>query len=205
MLYHREQASNYGVMGKRKKGKPEWIKETLELKDNHRWQCKPGYKVFVAGRGAVRLDVPQDWVFEPKEKSFKFMDRQPPDDDCGLEVSFNQLPPGDWSLFPLAAALKKILKEDSRDVIERGEVITLKRQTARIVWAEMKFIDHQEDPREAFSRTCIGLGSNVQCLITFDYWADQAEKLTPIWDDVLDSLVLGLYIRDPRTGLAYPD
>jgi hypothetical protein len=192
-------------MGKRKRGKPAWIKETLALQDDHRWQCKPGYKVFVAGRGAVRFDVPADWVFEPKEKSFKFTDRQPPDDDCGLEVSFNLLPPNDWSLFPLEETVQRILAEDSRDVTELGPVITLKRQTAKIVWAEMKFIDHQAEPRPACSRTCVGLGSNVQCLITFDYWADQAEQLTPIWDEVLNSLVLGLFIRDPRTGLAFPD
>jgi hypothetical protein len=73
------------------------------------------------------------------------------------------------------------------------------------MWCQIKFIDTQAEPREAFSRTCVGLGSNIQCLITFDYWADQAEQLTPIWDEVIRSLKLGLYIRDPRTGLAYPD
>ena len=87
-------------------------------------------------------------------------------------------------------------ENDGRDVIAKGEIFTLKRQTAKIVWTEIKFIDTQAEPREAFSRTCIGLGSNVQCLITFDYWVDQAQKLTPIWDEVMRSLTLGLYIRD---------
>jgi hypothetical protein len=73
------------------------------------------------------------------------------------------------------------------------------------MWCEIKFIDTQTEPREAFSRTCVGLGSNIQCLITFDYWADQAEQLIPVWDEVMRSLTLGLYIRDPRTGLAFPD
>jgi hypothetical protein len=191
-------------MAKRKKDDLRWIKETLELKEDHRWQSKPGYKIFVADRGAVRFDVPHDWHFEPDVKSFKFLDREPPDDDCRLEMSFNRLPQADWSLFPLQHTLKKIVEDEKRDVIETGEIITLKRQTARIVWTELKFIDAGEN-REAFSRICIGLGSNVQCLITFDYWADQADRLTPVWDQVLDSLVLGLYIRDPKTGLAFPD
>ncbi|MER3475475.1 MAG: hypothetical protein C4287_01315, partial [Leptolyngbya sp. ERB_1_2] len=99
-----------------------------------------------------------------------------------------------WSLFPLAHMVKKIAVGDRRDVIEQGEVITLKRQTARIAWIQIKFLDSQEN-REAYSRICVGLGSNIQCLITFDYWADQAEKLTPVWDEVMNSLVLGLYIR----------
>jgi hypothetical protein len=192
-------------MAKRKKSNLQWIKETLDLKPDHRWESPSGYKIFVANRGAVRFNVPEDWHFEPQEKSFKFSDKKPPNDDCCLEVSFNQLPPNDWSLFPLKATLKKVVEDDSRDVIEKGEIISLKRQTARVVWTEIKFIDTQEEPREAFSRICIGLGSNVQCLITFDYWADQAEQLIPVWDEVMRSLTLGLYIRDPRTGFAFPD
>lgn len=192
-------------MAKRKKTNLQWIKETLELKPDHRWEAPSSYKIFVADRGAVRFNVPQNWIFEPQESSFKFRDRKPPNDDCCLEMSFNRLPPRDWSLFPLKSTLKKIVEDDSRDVIAKGEIVTLKRQTARIVWTEIKFIDTQEEPRDAFSRTCIGLGSNVQCLITFDYWADQAEQLTPVWDEVMRSLTLGLYIRDPMTGVAFPD
>ena len=97
-----------------------------------------------------------------------------------------------------------MVRDDERNVVEQGEIIQLKRQTARIVWAQIKFIDPQEN-REAYSRICIGLGSGVQCLITFDYWADDAERLLHVWDMVIESLVLGLYIRDPQTGLAFPD
>ncbi|MDJ0798694.1 MAG: hypothetical protein QNJ51_18050 [Calothrix sp. MO_167.B12] len=191
---------------KRKKSNRSWIKETLDLKPDHHWEGPEGYKIFVAGRGAVRFNVPQKWVFEPQENSFKFMDNKPPKDDCCLEVSYNHLPPrDDWSFFPLKHTLKKVMEEDDRNIIERSEVFTVKRQTAKIVWCEIKFIDTQSEPRDAFSRTCIGIGSNIQCLITFDYWADQAEQLIPVWDEVMRSLTLGLYIRDPRTGLAFPD
>ena len=192
-------------MAKQKKSNLQWIKETLELKPDHRWDAPEGYKIFVLDRGSVRMNVPQKWIVEPQENSFKFLDKQPPDDDCCLEISFNRLPPNDWSLFPLKSTLKKVVEKDSRNVIEKGEIITVKRQTARIVWTEIKFIDTQEAPREAFSRICVGIGSNVQCLVTFDFWADQAEQLIPFWDEAVRSLTLGLYIRDPRTGLAHPD
>ena len=192
-------------MAKRKKHNLNWVKETFDLKPDHNWQAPSDYKIFVAARGAVRFNVPSNWFFEPKENSFRFADKKPPDDDCSLEVSFNQLPPGDWNLFPLKSTLKKVIAEDNRDVIETREIVTVKRQTARILWGEIKFIDHQEEPREAFSRICIGLGSNVQCLITFDFWADQAEQLIPVWDEVMNSLTLGLYIRDPLSGKAFPD
>lgn len=189
-------------MSKRKK--QEWLKETLELKEDHNWKSKPGTRIFVAGRGAVRFDVPEDWHFEPDTKSFRFTDKKPPDDDCCLEVSFNLLPPGNWADFPLVPLLQKVVEDDTRNPIAHGDIIQLKRQTARIVWTEFKFIDPPEQ-REAYSRICIGLGSNVQCLITFDYWVDDAERLTPVWDTVMDSLVLGLFISDPRTGFARPD
>lgn len=190
-----------------KKGKKhdlQWIKQTLELKEDHNWKSTPGTRIFVAGRGALRFDVPQDWHFEPDTKSFRFLDKKPPNDDCRLEASFNLLPQGDWSEFPLVPLLKQIVRDDERNPIAQGEIIQFKRQTARVVWTEIKFIDPNEN-REAFSRICIGLGSGVQCLITFDFWADQAEKLIPVWDTVMNSLVLGLYIRDPRTGFALPD
>jgi len=191
-------------MSKRKKKKRSWVKETLTLNENHNWKTKPGLRIFVAGRGAVRFDMPQDWYFEPKEKSFRFLDKAPPDEDCCLEVSYNLLPPADWSDFPLVGILKKVVADDDRNAIAHGEIIKLKRQTARIVWTEIKFIDSQEN-REAYSRICIGLGSGVQCLITFEYWVDDAERCIPVWDTVMDTLVLGLFIRDPRTGFAYPD
>ena len=191
-------------MAKRKKHNLKWIKQTLTLEDNHHWQSKEGYKVFVADRGAVRFDVPQDWIFEADQQSFRFLDNNPPDDNCRLEVSFNRLPPADWRDFPLVDLLKQVVDQEKRNVIEKKEIVVLNRQTARIIWTEVKFIDSQEN-REAYSRICIGLGSGIQCLITFDYWADEANKLTPVWDEVINSLTLGLYIRDPRTGLAFPD
>ncbi|MBD2310683.1 hypothetical protein H6G20_03190 [Desertifilum sp. FACHB-1129] len=191
-------------MSKQKKHTLKWVKQTLELKEDHNWKSEPGTRIFVAGRGAVRFDVPENWHFQPQEKSFQFTDRKPPHDDCRLEASYNLLPPGEWAEFPLVPVLKKLVKEDERNPIEIGEVVKLNRQTARIVWSQMKFIDPIEN-REAYSRICIGLGSNVQCLITFDYWVDDAEKFTPVWDGVMNSLVLGLFIRDPRAGFALPD
>ncbi|MEG3439707.1 hypothetical protein V0288_21445 [Pannus brasiliensis CCIBt3594] len=192
-------------MSKGKKHDLRWIKETLELKEGHNWRSNEGTKIFVAGRGAVRFDVPGDWHMEPQENSFRFLDRKPPNDDCCLEVSYNILPPNaDLTDFPLASTLKKLVREDSRNPSDFSEVFKLKRQTARVVWMQMQFTDSREH-REAYSRIAIGLGSGVQCLITMDYWVDDAERVTPVWDLVLSTLVLGLYIRDPRTGFAYPD
>ncbi|MEL6131411.1 MAG: hypothetical protein AAFR30_16105, partial [Cyanobacteria bacterium J06628_4] len=110
----------------------------------------------------------------------------------------------DFSDFPLMGILNKVMRDDEREVIAIDKPVKVKRQTARIVWGQIKFIDPDEK-REAYSRICIGLGSGIQCLITFDYWVDDAETMVPVWDAVISSLTLGLYIRDPRVGLAFPD
>lgn len=71
-----------------------WKRQTLKLKENHGWRAKPGYKIFVADRGAVRFDIPQEWIMDPGKDSIKFHDRTPPDDDCLLQVSVLHLSPG---------------------------------------------------------------------------------------------------------------
>lgn len=191
-------------MGKKRKQNPLKLVQTLDLKKDNRWHSKPGYNIFVAERGAVRLDVPRKWTLTPQEKSFQFTEKAPPDHDCCLELSYNRLPPADFSSFPLEDTVLKLAKEDKRNPFEISDIITVPRQTARIAWSQIKFIDPKED-REAYSRTCVGLGSGIQCLITFDYWADQAEQLTPVWDVAMETLTLGLYISDPTTGYALPD
>ena len=73
------------------------------------------------------------------------------------------------------------------------------RPDLHLAWAEGSFIDPQE-LRAAIARMAIGIGSNIQVLLTFDYWATDAERFSSVWDDVLQSLQLGAYIPDPTRG-----
>src|SRR5947208_10282464 len=36
----------------------DWLKEELTLQEDHTWRARPGCKIFVADRGALRLDYP---------------------------------------------------------------------------------------------------------------------------------------------------
>jgi len=110
----RERSTGFVAMSKRKKHNLQWLKETQGLKEDHNWKSKPGTQIFVAGRGALRFDVPDDWHFEPDTKSFRFLDRKPPNDDCRLEASFNLLPPGNWADFPLVRLLKQTHSVDRK-------------------------------------------------------------------------------------------
>jgi hypothetical protein len=176
-----------------------WKKKTLQLKDTHGWTAKPGCRIFVADRGAVRFDFPMHWIMELTSDSVQFHDRPPPNDDCRLAVSYQRLPVIDWSGAPLADMLRQVIDDDPRGLTLTGEVIEIRRPDLHLVWGEGNFIDAKE-LRAAIGRMAIGIGLNVQVLLTFDYWANDAERFSRVWDDVLQSLRVGEYIPDPTRG-----
>jgi hypothetical protein len=178
----------------------EWRKETLRLKDKHGWQAKPGYKIFVVDQGALRFDVPKDWIVDLATNSFKFYDRQPPDDNCTLEASLIKLPPIDWSGLPLSQLLlQSASDEDGGGKILEADVRKLDRPDLEMVWAETSFVDPGQH-RKAHSRICLARGSDFQVLITLAFWADDTSWLSIVWDEVLHSLRLGLFVKDPTRG-----
>jgi len=67
------------------------------------------------------------------------------------------------------------------------------------VWTEHRFLDPVEK-REAHSRIATARGWDVQVLITFDFWVDDAANMRPVWNEVLRSLQLGRTIEDPTKG-----
>lgn len=176
-----------------------WHKETLKLKKNHTWKAKPGYRTFVAGRGAARFCFPQPWIMEPDSDSIKFYDGKPPDDNCRLAFSYIVLPPIDWSGLPLAQLIDTAIEGDERNLESVGDVITVPREDIELVWAEFRFTDPVEQ-REALTRMSIGRGVAIQTLITFDFWPEDREKLDPVWDEVMRSLELEQYVSDPTSG-----
>ncbi|MFL6255801.1 MAG: hypothetical protein ACJ74T_12380 [Pyrinomonadaceae bacterium] len=174
--------------------------ESLKLKRDHHWRARPGHRIFVADRGAVRFDFPQAWVLKMNERSVCLYDREPPEDDCRLEVSFMRLPPIDWSGMPVEQLLDTAVGSDTREVEGRGQTYSVRRHGLRLAWAELTFKDPFEQ-RPARSRILVGIGNNIQCLITFDFWEDDAARLAPAWDEVVRTLELGIHIQDPTTGL----
>jgi hypothetical protein len=177
--------------------KLKWTQQSFQLRENHGWKAKPGYKIFVAGRGAVRFDYPASWVFEPGTDSCKFRDRQPPDDDCLLQVSYLLLSPQvDWSGLPLERLLTEALKGDKRGILSRGQTVYVRRPDLELAWTEQRFFDHTQG-REACSRACLARGANVQPFITMDFWPEDAHRFVPVWDEVLRTLQLGQYVKDP--------
>src|SRR5947209_8364970 len=172
-----------------------WQKKDLKMAPDHGWRAKPGHKIFVADRGAVRFDFPEDWIMTPGESSCVFKDGG---DNCVLEVSHWRLPPVDWSKLPLIPLLLDIQSREGCPTTEE-EIVHVQRPDVELAWAERTYIDPGEK-RPAIARTCLARGQNVQALITFAFWPEDRGRFTPVWDEILRSLQLGMYIADPHVG-----
>ena len=40
----------------------------------------------------------------------------------------------------------------------------------------------------------------IQCLITFDFWVTDLDRCRPVWNTVIESLVLDQIVANPLTG-----
>ena len=179
---------------------PKWERKVLRLKEKNYWKAKPGYSIFVADRGAVRFDIPSSWVFTPGGDAITLHDKKPPDDDCRLQLTITQLPPG---VDPSPLSVTELLAHasggyDERE-IEQGELVYVRRADLDLAWREIRWMD-REQQREARSRHCLARGGNILPLFTLDFWPEDIARINPIWDEILRSLRLGEYVSDPRKG-----
>ena len=173
----------------------------LKLRVGHTWRCKPGYKIFVLGEGALRFDVPRDWVVQPNERSVRLYDRQPPDDDCRLEVSLLRHSQTDWTGLPLEQLILGVVAEKPGDTVPDTlpEIRRQNRPGVELVWIEKAFID-PELGNPARSRIAIVRGINAHAVVTLDFWEADAGRIIPVWEEVMNSMNLGLQVQDPTVG-----
>lgn len=178
--------------------KSNWTKQTLRLKDDHGWKCKPGYRIFVADRGAVRFDFPDDWIVRPSDDGTIHMhDREPPDDDVRLSLTVIYLREDvDWSGLKLSKVLEEITAKAERNDHVYGPVQQFKNPRHEIVWSQTEYPD-PENHRLVRSRTALARYSNIQMVLTLDFYADLSARYGKVWDEILRTLVLGDYVEDP--------
>ena len=171
-----------------------WARPDERMPKNHNLKAKPGYKIFIANRGEVMMSVPEPWFIAIGDDSIRMTDKEPPDDDCILQLSVHYLPPGiDWSGLPLAALVEGLpdADNDERRSLSRGKVVEIKKPGLDLAWCEQRILDVKEN-REAISRLCLARAFYIQALVTFDFWPEDQEKLDPVWEEVLRSLHVGM-------------
>lgn len=189
-------------MTKKNQPKPNIRKvKTLKMRDDHTWKAPAGYKIVVMDAGAASFNVPVSWVLT-KMEPLELLDKEPPDDDARIMVTLFRFPPGiDWTGLPLADLLENATNDPSmKERLESGEIKKVPRKDVEIVWKRDRWIDDENDNREAYSNIAFARSSEAQVLITFDYWVDDAKKFKRVWDEVLRSLILDRKIQDPTRG-----
>lgn len=175
----------------------------MRLRDDHTWTAPDGYKIVVLDRGAVSFNIPEKWFLAKLEPTIEIHDAEPPNDNTRISVTFWRLPPGiDWTGLPLMKMMADASAGERKEIqiLARGELVRSPRTDLELVWTEHRFLDPVEK-REAYSRMTIARGWDVQVLITFDFWVDDAEKIQPIWEEAIRSLQLGRTIQDPTKGV----
>jgi len=171
--------------------------QKLKLKDKHTWKSKPGYSICVIDRGLVRFDYPSHWIVKPGEGAVHLHDRPPSVESCDLGVSIFRAPSAHvWEL-DLDDTLRETLS-DERAPYEQSEIYHMVRGDVDIAWVEQRYFD-ADFKRDARFRIALARGS-VLCLITMNYWSNQAAGLEGVWDEVLRTLVIGMRIEDPTAG-----
>jgi hypothetical protein len=175
----------------------EW--KTYRLTEKHRWKCKPGYRICVLDRGAIRFDFPSGWQITQDTDCVRIRDRAHPDENCVMGVSNMLVPPVAWEV-PLQEMVEASALEEGHVVLERGPAVAATRADGvEIAWREIRYQDPKEK-RDISARLCIARGSGIHCLITFDFWTDSASKFQSVWDELLRSLDFALQVTDPTVG-----
>lgn len=173
--------------------------ESHRLRDHGSWRAPPGHVVAVIDRGAVRFNVPRSWVVIPEPDVLNIYDVNPPDDNCRLGASYLKLPQNiDWTGLPLPQLLGAAGGADP-ERRQHGETVNLERPRIQIVWAEFHFEDQREH-RQARSRVAVARGSELQALVTLDYWPEDTDRVEPVWAEVMRSIELARYVEDPTEG-----
>jgi hypothetical protein len=173
-------------------------KEVLKLSPDHQWNASPGHNLAVIDRGAVRFEIPRDWVCAPDEDSVKFLDVAPPHDRCRIAASR----PGFPSIadqVPIRELVQLATQADARVVLAKGDITAVTRGSLELAWIELRVTDPEEH-REAVSRLCLARDVSVYTLITSEFWVDESAEFSPVWDHVLETLRLGELILDPTVG-----
>jgi hypothetical protein len=166
----------------------------------HRWRAKPGCQILVMGGGAVRFDFPKDWIASVDSKYVRLVDREPPDDSCGLMLSWRHIS-ATMAAVPMNYLAREITLEQSqaRPIVRRSPIISVFRPPLEAAWRQMHYIDDR-GRREGCTRVCLARGGCTWTTIVFDFWPEDEIRLHSAWTTILDTLAVGDYIDDPLTG-----
>lgn len=197
-----ERQSRCGITTFERVGKRDmkFKKRKIKLKKDHLWEAPKGYQLLVMERGAVHVCFPRGWLIKPKHDTMCIHDVEPPDDNCRIQISMFRFHPIAVGKMPFEKIVRQVLsKESDTDFFDIKPIVFQNRPGMKMAWIERKYID-PDFHRPILSRTFFALENNIQVLISFDCWNDDAVKFQDVWEQMLKTLKLGHYVSDPSTG-----
>lgn len=188
-------------MAKQNNHADKWKKQVFDLPDDHTWNAPKGYNVFIAGRGAVQFNVPQDWIIEPDDDSVKIKDKPTPKDDMAMAMSYYNIADMLWAhpQFPMSVIVNMMSDTDDRKPSWKSDIFLEERRDIEQAWLEIKFVDPLEQ-REAYGRWCLVRGKQLVCLITGECWPEHKARFEEVWREMLRSMILERYLNNPMRG-----
>ena len=172
--------------------------EIMQLNMGHGWRAQPNHKILVLDRGALRLDYPETWVVKYEDDCVKIFDKEPPDDECVLGVSYHRWPTAGQGL-SVAELVRSSLERDERSYIAVDPIVEVDRMDFVLAWGQGRFIDSRTN-LEACARLCLARKDEIQALVTFDFWRSDLESCDEYWRSFLSSMRLCQWIGDPKSG-----
>lgn len=161
------------------------------MKRAHEFRARGIEKILILDRGNVELGVPRGWSVEPDPDGF--MKLKDPTDACLLEVSYLRLPPLLPSVPPLEERLRLVLK-DTPEAVGHSPVALSEREGMRFAWVEYAYgCDDtiRGDQRQARGRWLLAANETFQALLTYYYWADDADWAVAVWGNIVETFRLG--------------
>ena len=195
-----------------------WNEQIFNLPSNHGWTARPGNKVVVLDRGALRFEIPRGWIVEPSRSSLKLMDDEIADATMSLEVSVIYAGVRgrkvNWAGLPLGELIKNVTaerqpgfssrrkgKKRKQDETKVGPPTAIKLGNLEMAWVQTEFIDPGEN-RPAHSRIAVTRDpdASIHGLFTFSFWPEDIERAKGVWNDVLGTLKMGERYESPFRG-----
>jgi hypothetical protein len=175
--------------------------KVTELEANHVWKASPGCRILVLDGGAVRFDIPREWVISPRDNHVLIFECRPEASRCTLGVSWHRVPTESFEI-PLAMILAHGAATEIRQILERGSIQRVLRPPLEIAWLQFRVLE-SSDNREMCVRMGIGRAATTQAVFLFEFAPEDELRLFDAWQTLLQTLVLGEYISDPATGVRY--
>jgi hypothetical protein len=172
--------------------------DLFQLAPNHIWKAAPGCRILVVDNGALRCDIPQEWIVYSPGRHVFVIDRFPPDNRCLTAISCKRVS-SEVTAIPLLRILEEWVLGEDRKVLARGEPVRFHRWPLEAAWVQLRVMD-PKDGRERFTHVCVARADRTQALIILDFYPEDEPLLESAWCTLMDSLAVGDYIADPMTG-----